>query len=140
MLNTKNIMFTLWATAILMSGCANQNSQIDRGNVYDKNKAFKSDKVSFVDDMDVLVSDLKTVKENGFLKVMVEFINADSGDNRHFVYKIEWYDKNGIPKDSTSWRPVNVVGNQKIKVVEMASLPDVTDYKVVIAVKEGDKK
>lgn len=127
------------ATLILMGGCANQNSQMDRGAVYDKNKAYKSDKVSFVDDMDVLVSDIKTVNENGFLKVMVEFINADNGENKHFVYKVEWYDKNGMPKDSTSWRPVNVIGNQKIKVVEMATMPDITDYKIVISVKEGEK-
>ncbi|MDD3466617.1 MAG: YcfL family protein [Campylobacterales bacterium] len=135
MSNTK-IITLIAAAAVLLGGCANQNSQMDRGAVYDKNKAFKSDKVSFVDDMDVLVSDMKTVKENGFLKVMVEFMNESSGDNKRFVYKIEWLDKNGMPKDSTSWRPVNVVGNQKIKVVEMATMPEITDYKLIIAIKE----
>lgn len=135
MLSTKNILVAVLA-AFFAIGCANQNSQMDREAVYDKNKAYKNDKVSFVDNMDVLVSDIKTVKENGFLKVMVEFMNESSGENKRFVYKIEWYDKNGMIKDSTSWRPANVVGNQKIKVVEMATLPEITDYKIIIAIKE----
>ena len=135
MFNIKNIGLSLLVASILM-GCANQNSQMNRDAVYDNNKAFNTNKVSFVDDMDVLVSDIKTIRQGNFLKVMVEFINADNGENRDFVYQIEWYDQDGMLKDTTSWRQARVIGNQKLKVSEMATLPSVTDYKIIISTKK----
>jgi uncharacterized protein YcfL len=135
MFNIKNIGLSLLVASILV-GCANQNSQMNRDAVYDNNKAFNTNKVSFVDDMDVLVSDIKTIRQGNFIKVMVEFINADNGENRDFVYQIEWYDQDGMLKDTTSWRQARVIGNQKLKVSEMATLPSVTDYKIIISTKK----
>ena len=135
MFNIKNIGFSLLIASILV-GCANQNSQMNRGEVYDKNKSYSNDRVSFIDDMDVLVSDIRVVKQGNFLKIMVEFINEDNGANEDFVYQIEWYDKNGMLKDTTSWRPGRVIGNQKLKVIEMATLPTITDYKIIISTKK----
>lgn len=135
MFNIKNIGFSLLIASILV-GCANQNSQMNRGEVYDKNKSYSNDKVSFIDDMDVLVSDIRVIKQGNFLKIMVEFINEDNGANEDFVYQIEWYDKNGMLKDTTSWRPGRVIGNQKLKVIEMATLPTITDYKIIISTKK----
>lgn len=135
MLNIKTIACGICAL-LLLSGCANQNRQMQRDAVMERNQAFSVDKVSFVDDMDVLVSDLRAFQENNFLKVMIEFMNADDGKSRHFVYKIEWYDQYGMIRDSTSWRAKQVVGNQKIKVVESSTLPNVVDYKVIISTKE----
>lgn len=123
--------------AVMMGGCAaNQNEQMQRDIVLERNVAFKNDKISFVDDMDVLISDIKSVKENGLLKIMVEFMNADMAKKRDFVYQIEWYDQNGMLKESTSWRAAQVIGNQKIKVIEMATIPSVVDYKLIIANKK----
>jgi uncharacterized protein YcfL len=135
MFNIKNIGLGLLIASILV-GCANQNSQMNRDAVYDNNKAFNTNKVSFVDDMDVLVSDIKTIRQGNFLKVMVEFINEDNGDDVDFVYQIEWYDQDGMLKDTTSWRQARVIGNQKLKVSEMATLPSVTDYKIIISTKK----
>lgn len=135
MFNIKNIGFSLLIASILV-GCANQNSQMNRGEVYDKNKSYSNDKVSFIDDMDVLVSDIRVIKQGDFLKIMLEFINEDNGANEDFVYQIEWYDKNGMLKDTTSWRPGRVIGNQKLKVIEMATLPTITDYKIIISTKK----
>lgn len=135
MFNIKKIGLSLLVASILV-GCANQNSQMNRDAVYDNNKAFNTNKVSFVDDMDVLVSDIKTIRQGNFIKVMVEFINADNGENRDFVYQIEWYDQDGMLKDTTSWRQARVIGNQKLKVSEMATLPSVTDYKIIISTKK----
>ena len=135
MLNIKSVLLSLSAL-VLLSGCANQNMQMQREAVMEKNKAYDVDKVSFVDDMDVLISSIKTFQENNLLKVMIEFMNADDGKSRHFVYKIEWYDQYGMIRDTTSWRPKQVIGNQKVKVVESATLPNVVDYKIVISTKE----
>ncbi|MDY0263568.1 MAG: DUF1425 domain-containing protein [Sulfurospirillum cavolei] len=135
MLNIKSL--ALSAIALLMlGGCANQNSQMQRDAVMERNKALSVDKVNYVDDMDVLVSDIKLFKENGFLKVMAEFINADNGEKRDFVYQIEWYDQYGQLKETTSWRPKTVIGNQKIKVVEAATMPSIVDYKLIISTKK----
>ena len=123
--------------AVIMGGCAaNQNEQMQRDIVLERNVAFKNDKISFVDDMDVLISDIKSVKENGLLKIMVEFMNADMAKKRDFVYQIEWYDQNGMLRESTSWRAAQVIGNQKIKIIEMATIPSVVDYKLIIATKK----
>ena len=67
---------------------------------------------------------------------MIEFINADDGANRNFVYQIEWYDQYGMLKETTSWRPKQVIGNQKIKVLEMATMPSIVDYKIIISTKK----
>ncbi|NCB53693.1 MAG: DUF1425 domain-containing protein [Epsilonproteobacteria bacterium] len=135
MLNIKSL--ALSAIALLMlGGCANQNSQMQRDAVMERNKALSVDKVNYVDDMDVLVSDIKLFKENGFLKLMAEFINADNGEKRDFVYQVEWYDQYGQLKETTSWRPKTVIGNQKIKVVEAATMPSIVDYKLIISTKK----
>ena len=85
--------------------------------------------------MDVLVSNIKTIKEGEFLKLMVEFVNADNGSNEDFVYQIEWYDDNGILKETTSWKHKRVVGNQKLKIVEMSTVMNIVDYKIIISTK-----
>lgn len=134
MFNIKSIVLGLLASLMLI-GCANQNSQMQRSEIYDSNKNFDNNKVSFVDDMDVLVSSITTIKQGDFLKIMVEFINADNGSNEDFVYQIEWYDENGILKETTSWKPKRVIGNQKIKVIEMSTIMNITDYKIIISTK-----
>ena len=135
MWNIKSL--ALSAIALLMlGGCANQNSQMQRDAVMERNKALSVDKVNYVDDMDVLVSDIKLFKENGFLKLMAEFINADNGEKRDFVYQVEWYDQYGQLKETTSWRPKTVIGNQKIKVIEAATIPSIVDYKLIISTKK----
>ncbi|AFL67624.1 DUF1425 domain-containing protein [Sulfurospirillum barnesii] len=135
MLNFKSLVLSASAL-LLLSGCANQNQQMQREAVMERNQAFSVDKVNFVDDMDVLVSDIKLFSENGFLKVMVEFMNADDGKKRDFVYQIEWYDANGQLKESTSWRPKSVIGNQKVKIMEAATMPSIVDYKLIISTKK----
>ena len=136
MFNIKSIVLSLLASFMLI-GCANQNSQMQRSEIYDSNKNFDNNKVSFVDDMDVLVSSIRTIKEGDFLKIMVEFINADDGENEDFVYQIEWYDENGMLKETTSWKPKRVIGNQKLKIIEMTTVPNVVDYKIIISTKNN---
>lgn len=136
MFNIKSIVLSLLASFMLI-GCANQNSQMQRSDIYDSNKNFDNNKVSFVDDMDVLVSSIRTIKEGDFLKIMVEFINADDGENEDFVYQIEWYDENGMLKETTSWKPKRVIGNQKLKIIEMTTVPNIVDYKIIISTKNN---
>lgn|SRR5574344_1021414 len=137
MFNIKNISFGL-LIVLLFTACTNQNTQMDRWDLYYKNKSYSNDKVSFVDDMDVLVSDIKPIRQGNFLKIMIEFINKDNGENEDFVYQIEWYDKDGILKETTSWKIARVIGNQKLKITEMSTVRDIVDYKIIISTKNKD--
>ena len=137
MFNIKNISFGL-LIVLLFTACTNQNTQMDRWDLYYKNKSYSNDKVSFVDDMDVLVSDIKPIRQGNFLKIMIEFINKDNGENEDFVYQIEWYDKDGILKETTSWKIARVNGNQKLKITEMSTVRDIVDYKIIISTKNKD--
>ena len=134
MFNIRHLVLAL-VTSFVLFGCANQNAQMKRSSYYESNKNLDVNKVSFVDDMDVLVSNIKTIKEGEFLKLMVEFVNADNGSNEDFVYQIEWYDDNGILKETTSWKYKRVVGNQKLKIVEMSTVMNIVDYKIIISTK-----
>lgn len=134
MFNIKSLILGALASFIL-AGCANQNAQMQRSAYYESNKDLDINKVSFVDDMDVLVSHIRPIQEGDFLKIMVEFINADNGANEDFVYQIEWYDNNGILRETTSWKPKRVIGNQKLKIVEMTTVPNIVDYKIIISTK-----
>ena len=84
--------------------------------------------------MDVIVSDIKTIKQGEFLKVMVEFINADN-ESRDLVYQIEWYDRDGMLKDSIAGDQIELLVIKK-KIKEMATFPSVTDYKIIISTKK----
>ena len=136
MFNIRNLVLAL-VTSFVLFGCANQNAQMKRSSYYESNKNLDVNKVSFVDDMDVLVSSIRTIKEGDFLKIMVEFINADDGENEDFVYQIEWYDENGMLKETTSWKPKRVIGNQKLKIIEMTTVPNIVDYKIIISTKNN---
>lgn len=122
----------------LCVGCGStQNSKMNRPEVIKQNKTYSPDKVSFADDMDVVFSDIRTSQDGPFFKLMFEVMNAKMADETHPVYQIEWLDENGYPKATTSWKPLVIKGNQKVKVVEMATVPGVSDYKITIARKEN---
>lgn len=82
----------------------------------------------------VAITKHQSIQEGGFLKIMAELENDDDDETEGFVYQIEWYDKHGIIKDTTPWKPVTIHKNQKIKIVEMTNIPDVVDYKVIVSV------
>lgn len=101
---------------VLMSGCAS--------------------KVDIIGEERVEINHHKSFQEGAFLKVVAELENDDNDETEGFVYQIEWYDKNGIIKDTTPWKPITIHKNQKVQIVEMSSIPDVVDYKIIVSVPE----
>lgn len=75
----------------------------------------------------------KSVQEGKFLKVMLEFVNDDDDEVEGMVYQVEWLDAKGFVKDSTAWKPLTIIGKQRIQVVEMANIPDIADYRIQIS-------
>jgi uncharacterized protein YcfL len=120
MYRTKNFIMALSASALLLgllSGCASKG-------------------IDIIGDKRVTVIDHKSFKEGQFLKVIANLENDDNDEVEGFVYRVEWLDDKGILKDTTSWKPVVIHKNQKMQVVEMTNLPEITNYKVVISVPE----
>ncbi|MDD3769419.1 DUF1425 domain-containing protein [Sulfuricurvum sp. IAE1] len=93
-------------------------------------------KVDIIGEERVEINKHKSFQEGAFLKVMAELENDDNDETEGFVYQIEWYDKNGILKDSTPWKPITIHKNQKVQIVEMTNVPDVVDYKIIVSVPE----
>lgn len=120
--------------ACICAGCSgNQNNKMNRPQIIEQNKAYSPDKVSFADDMGVVFSDIRTSDEGQFFKLMFEVMNSKAGATTTPVYQIEWLGTNGYPMSKTPWKPLLIKGNQKVKVVEMATVPGVSDYKITIS-------
>lgn len=133
--STKLILFTLLVA--LACGCAlNQNAAMERRATTQQNKEFDRNRISFVDNMDVLVVETRTRWQGPFLNVMFELMNRDSANTTHPVYQIEWLDKNGFPKAVTAWKPLMIKGNQTVKVTETSPVQEAVDYKLIISNKE----
>ncbi|MBV5320583.1 MAG: DUF1425 domain-containing protein [Sulfuricurvum sp.] len=118
MLPTKNILLSLALGSFLllgMSGCAGKNQE------------------HFIGKERVILKEHKSFQEGKFLKVAATFENEDDNEVEGMVYQIEWIDSRGIVVDQTAWKPFTIIGKQQIRVVDMASRPDVTDYRIVIS-------
>ena len=117
MLATKFNLISLISTALLLvtfSGCSNANPLI-------------------IGKETVRIDKQKSVQEGKFLKVMFEFVNEDNDNVEGMVYQVEWMDAKGFVKDSTAWKPLTIIGKQRIQVVEMTNLPDIADYRIQIS-------
>lgn len=115
---TKNILCTITVGSFLLlgiSGCAGKNQE------------------HFIGKERVLLKEHKSFQEGKFLKVAATFENEDDDEVEGMVYQIEWIDARGIVVDQTSWKPFTIIGKQQIRVVDMATRPDVTDYRIVIS-------
>lgn len=139
MLSTNFIRCQLLAFALLLCGgcAANQNTQMNRASHMEVNRTYSPEQVSFPDDIKVLITDVKTTMEGNFLRIQFELMNHEDADVTYPVYQIEWLNPDGFVKDQTSWKPLKIVGNQKIKVTEMSTVPNIVDYKITISKKEN---
>lgn len=120
MYRTKNFIITFATTTLLVAfftGCASKD-------------------VTIIGDKRVDIIDHRTFKEGNFIKAVIDLENNDYDNVEGFVYRIEWFDKDGILKEATAWKPIVIHKNQKIQIVEMSNLPDVTTYKIVVSVPE----
>lgn len=115
---TKNTLLSLTLGSLLLlglSGCASKNN----GNFIGKER--------------VVLKEHKSFQEGKFLKVTATFENEDDSEVEGMVYQVQWLDSRGIMVDQTSWKPFTIIGKQQIHVVDMASRPDITDYRIIIS-------
>ncbi|MDD4855805.1 MAG: DUF1425 domain-containing protein [Sulfuricurvum sp.] len=120
MSHTKKVFISLLLGAVtlgVLSGCASKD-------------------ITVIGDKRVDIIDHRTFKEGNFIKAVIDLENNDYDTVEGFVYRIEWFDKDRILKETTAWKPIVIHKNQKVQIVEMSNLPDVTTYKIVISVPE----
>ena len=115
---TKNVLISLSLSTLLVaffSGCSSKN-------------------INIIGEKRVEIIKHKSIQEGSFLKIMAELENSDNDETEGFVYQIEWYDKNGLIKDTTPWKAVTIHKNQKVQIVEMTNIPDIVDYNIIVSV------
>jgi uncharacterized protein YcfL len=115
---TKDVLIALGLSALLVtffSGCSSKN-------------------INIIGEKRVEITKHKSIQEGNFLKIMAELENDDYDETEGFVYQIEWYDKNGFIKETTSWKAITIHKNQKVQIVETTNIPDIVDYKIIVSV------
>lgn len=95
-----------------------------------------ANKVSIIGEKRVEIIKHKSITDGKFLKLVAELKNDDSDETEGFVYRVKWFDDNGILKDTTSWKPIVIHKNQRVQIVEMSNLTDVTSYEIEVSVPE----
>lgn len=133
----KRLIFCALLAALICGCTLNQNAAMERRAITQQNKEFDRNKISFVDNMDVLVVETRTRWQGPFLNVMFELMNRNNADTTHPTYQIEWLDENGFPKAVTAWKPLMIKGNQTVKVSETSPVQEAVDYKLIISNKEN---
>ncbi|MDR2825698.1 MAG: DUF1425 domain-containing protein [Deltaproteobacteria bacterium] len=89
--------------------------------------------VEYTDNKDVYV-DTKIYKQEGaFLIVYATLRNNDSDDVNNSVYRVEWYNDDGLLLEKTSWRPAQVKGGAAVHVRERSTIPGATKANIVLS-------
>ena len=115
---TKNLLITAGISTLMLAFCTGCSSK----------------NIHIIGEKRVEITKHKSIHEGNFLKIMAELENDDYDETEGFVYQIEWYDKNGLIKDTTPWKAVTIHKNQKVQIVEMTNIPDIVDYKIIVSV------
>lgn len=79
---------------------------------------------------EVVVSGLRQVTRDGFLRVQFELTNTDN-DQQQFTWRIRWMDADGFQVGSDEvWKPELIHGRQKKTLNAVAPAPQATDFKI----------
>jgi uncharacterized protein YcfL len=89
--------------------------------------------VEYTDNKDVYV-DTKLYKQEGdFLAVYATLRNDDPDDVNNSVYRVEWYNDDGMLLEKTSWRPAQVKGGAAVHVRERSTVRGATKANIVLS-------
>ena len=87
----------------------------------------------YTDTKDVKVDTISHVADGDFLVVSAVLVNKDSDSIQHSVYRVLWFDKDGMMIEQTSWRPVIVKGGAPVYIKERSTVPGAAEYTVLIS-------
>jgi uncharacterized protein YcfL len=87
----------------------------------------------YTDTKDVKIDSISHVQDGDFLVVTAVLVNADDDEIQHSVYRMLWFDADGMLIEQSSWRPVIVKGGTPVYVKERSTVPGATEYTLVIS-------
>lgn len=87
----------------------------------------------YLDNEDVKIESIKHAKEGNFLVVSAKLVNDDDDDIQHSVYRILWFDENGILLEQSSWRPIVVKGGAPVYIKERSTVPGAEEFTIEIS-------
>lgn len=87
----------------------------------------------YLDNKDVRIKSIQHVKEGEFLVVTAVLVNDDDDDIQHSVYRMLWFDKDGMLLEQSAWRPVIVKGKTPVYIKERSVVPGAKDYTLIIS-------
>ena len=87
----------------------------------------------YTDTKDVKVDSITHVADGDFLVISAVLVNDDDDEIQHSVYRVLWFDKDGVMIEQTAWRPVIVKGGAPVYIKERSTVPGATEYTVLIS-------
>lgn len=87
----------------------------------------------YLDNDDVRIKSIKHVEDGDFLVVTAVLVNDDDDDISHSVYRMQWFDDDGMLLEQSSWRPVIVKGKAPVYIKERSTIPGAKEYTLIIS-------
>ncbi len=87
----------------------------------------------YLDNEDVKIQSVKHAKDGEFLVVTAMLVNDDDDDIQHSVYRVLWFDADGVLLEQTAWRPVVVKGKAPVYIQERSTVPGAEEFSIVIS-------
>jgi len=87
----------------------------------------------YLDNEDVRIESVKHAKDGDFLVVTAMLVNDDDDDIQHSVYRVLWFDGDGILLEQSAWRPVVVKGKAPVYIKERSTVPGAEEFTIVIS-------
>ncbi|MDL2284486.1 DUF1425 domain-containing protein [Oxalobacter sp. OttesenSCG-928-P03] len=87
----------------------------------------------YLDNDDVRIKSIKHTEDGDFLVVNAVLVNDDGDDINHSVYRMLWFDKDGMMIEQSAWRPLIVKGKAPIYIKERSTVPGAKEYTLIIS-------
>ncbi len=87
----------------------------------------------YLDNKDVKVESVKHAKDGEFLVVTAMLVNDDDDDIQHSVYRVLWFDDDGILLEQTAWRPVVIKGGNPVYIKERSTVPGAEEFTIILS-------
>jgi len=86
----------------------------------------------YLDHDAVTIQSITHVEDGDFLVVSAVLVNDDGDDVNHSVYRMQWFDDDGVLIEQSAWRPVIVKGKAPVHIKERSTVPGAKEYTLII--------
>jgi uncharacterized protein YcfL len=87
----------------------------------------------YLDNEDVRIESISHVEDGAFLVVSAVLVNDDEDDIQHSVYRMLWFNGDGVLLEQSAWRPIITKGKAPMHVRERSTIPGAKEYTLIIS-------